>query len=151
MSTLGAYLTNKLETWAEVDGVSGFEVKVAYLSREELNKIRAATSTTKFNRATRQPEQVTDDELFVKEYVKATVLDWKGLTLKAASQLMPMSFDDEVDLTTEVEFSPEDAQMLVEQSTIFDTWLNDVALDLSRFPTTKAGKKPRAAKKVSAG
>jgi hypothetical protein len=72
-------LTNKLEAWIEFEGFDGFEVKVAYLSRDELNKIRNTVTRVSWSPKTRQKEETIDNELFIREFVKACVLDWKGL------------------------------------------------------------------------
>ena len=149
MSTLGAYLTNKLEAWIKVDGFDGFEVKVAYLSREELNKISKAVSRTEWSPKTRRHEDIIDQELFVKEFVSATVLGWKGFTLKHASNLMPIELPEDASLDDEVEFSTEEANVLIQNSPTFDSWLNDIVFDLSRFQRTTGSKKQRRARKVS--
>lgn len=132
---LTTYLKTKLEAWVPVEGFDGFEVKVAYLSREELSKIRNSCTRVAFNPKTRQREDNIDSELFVKEFVKAVVLDWKGLTLDIASKLLPLEVPPDVDMTQEIEFSQESALDLSKNSPVFDGWLNDVTFDLERFRT----------------
>lgn len=132
---LTTYLQTKLEAWVPLEGFDGFEVKVAYLSREELTKIRNAVTRVAFNPKTRQREDNIDSELFIKEFVKAVVLDWKGLTLDIASKLLPLDIPADVDLSQEIEFSQESALDLSKNSPVFDGWLNDVTFDLERFRT----------------
>lgn len=136
MSKFTQYLQTKLEAWVEFDGLDGFEVKVAYLSREELNKIIKANTRTAFSPATRQKEDKLDQELFMKSLVQATILDWKGLTLNHASSLMPMKFPEDLDLSAEIEFDDEAAIELTKNSPIFDSWLNDVIFNLNNFRRT---------------
>jgi hypothetical protein len=132
---LTTYLKTKLEAWVPLEGFEPFEVKVAYLSREELTKIRNSVTRVSFNPKTRQREDTVDSELFVKEFVKAVVLDWKGLTLDIASKLLPLEVPADVDLSQEIEFSQESALDLSKNSPVFDGWLNDVTFDLERFRT----------------
>lgn len=132
---LTTYLKTKLEAWVPFEGFDGFEVKVAYLSREELTKIRNSVTRIAFNPKTRQREDNIDSELFVKEFVKAVVLDWKGLTLDIASKLLPLEVPADVDMAQEIEFSQESALDLSKNSPVFDGWLNDVTFDLERFRT----------------
>jgi hypothetical protein len=132
---LTTYLKTKLEAWVPLEGFDGFEVKVAYLSREELTKLRNSVTRVAFNPKTRQREDNIDSELFVKEFVKAVVLDWKGLTLDIASKLLPLDVPADVDLSQEIEFSQESALDLSKNSPVFDGWLNDVTFDLERFRT----------------
>ena len=149
MSTLGAYLTNKLEAWVKVDGFDGFEVKVAYLSREELNKISTAVTRNEWSPKTRQKENTINQELFVKKFVEATVLDWKGFTLEHATKLLPLDVPEDVGLDTEIDFDKEEAAQLVANSPVFDSWLNDIVFDLARFPRGGEKSKPKRAAKVS--
>ena len=133
MSKLSSMLTNKLEAWIEMEGFDGFEVKVAYLSRDELNKIRNNVTRVSWSPKTRQKEETLDSELFISEFVKACVVDWKGFTLDHASRLLPLDIPEGTDLSTEVEFTPEEAVALASNSNVFDAWLNDVIFDLANF------------------
>lgn len=146
---LTTYLKTKLEAWVPLEGFEPFEVKVAYLSREELTKIRNAVTRVAFNPKTRQREDNIDSELFVKEFVKAVVLDWKGLTLDIASKLLPLEVPEGVDLSQEVEFSQESALDLSKNSPVFDGWLNDVTFDLERFRSRGTGPVPNNTGEVS--
>ena len=133
MSKLSSMLTNKLEAWIEMEGFDGFEVKVAYLSRDELNKIRNTVTRVSWSPKTRQKEETVDSDLFISEFVKACVVDWKGFTLAHASRLLPLEIPEGADLNTEVEFTPEEAVALASNSNVFDAWLNDVIFDLANF------------------
>lgn len=134
---LTTYLTTKLEAWVPMEGFEPFEIKIAYLSREELTKIRNAVTRVAFNPKTRQREDNIDSELFLKEFVKSVVLDWKGLTLDIASKLLPLDVPADVDLSQEIEFSQESALDLSKNSPVFDSYLNDVCFDLERFRTRR--------------
>ena len=132
-------------TWIEFAGLEGFEVEVANLSRKELNGLRKRCTTSKFSRKTRMVEEILDEDKFVVEFSRATVLNWKGLTLDHLQTLLLVETGDE-DLTKEVEFSVDNAEVLVSQSSEFDTWLNEVVFDLENFrrrpedvPTRKTG------------
>jgi hypothetical protein len=129
---ISSYLVTRLEAWVPFME-DGFEVKLAHLSREELTKIRNAATRISFSPKTRQKEETVDSEIFIKEFVKAAVLDWKGLTLEKASKLLPMAIPEGVDTNTEIEFSQENALDLAKNSPVFDGWLNDVIFDLSSF------------------
>jgi hypothetical protein len=126
-------LTNKLEAWVEFEGFDGFEVKIAHLSRDELSKIKNTVTRVSWSPKTRQKEETIDSDLFMSEFVKACVLDWKGFTLKYACRLLPLTVPEGTDLNTEIEFSPEEAVALSTNSNVFDSWLNDVIFDLANF------------------
>lgn len=133
MSTLSSYLKGKLEAWVPVEGLDGFEVKLGYLSREDINKIRQAATRVSFNNRARVKQEEFDQDIFIKEFIKATVLDWKGFTIKVASQILPVVVPEGVSEDTVIEFSVEEATTLARESTFFDTWLNEVVFDLQTF------------------
>ena len=128
--------------WIEFGGLDGFSVEIANLSRKELTGIRKKCTTTKFNRKSRMAEEVLDDEKFVTEFTRKTVKNWKGLTLAHLETLILVDIDDQ-DPTKEVEYSEENAEVLVSQSTEFDTWLNEVVFDLDNFRSEPKREVPR--------
>tara|TARA_B100000131_G_C17681372_1_gene436671 strand:- start:12 stop:464 length:453 start_codon:yes stop_codon:yes gene_type:complete len=118
--------------WMEFPGLEGFEVEVVNLSRKELTGIRKRCTTSKFNRKSRQIEDVLDEEKFVELFAKKSVKNWKGLTLKHLETLLLVDTDGQ-DLGKEVPYSIENAEVLVTDSNEFDTWLNEVVFDLDNF------------------
>ena len=120
--------------WVEFPGLDGFSVEVVNLSRKELQNLRKRCVTQKLDRKTRQMEEVLDEEKFVKYFTESTIKDWKGLTLGHLETLILIDTTDKI-LTTELPFSSDNAQILVAQSTEFDSWLNEVVFDLDNFRT----------------
>jgi len=118
--------------WVDFPGLSGFSVEVANLSRKELINLRKRCLITKFDRKSRKPEEILDDEKFIKEFTKATLKNWKGLTLANLENLILIDTEGK-DMSEELAFSEENAQVLVSSSTEFDQWLNEVAFDISNF------------------
>jgi len=118
--------------WVDFPGLPGFSVEVANLSRKELNGLRKRCTTTKFDRKTRQAVENLDEDKFVTEFTLATVKNWKGLTLEHLQTLILIETDGQ-DLSKELEYTIENAEVLVSSSTEFDTWLNEVVFDLDNF------------------
>tara|TARA_B100000214_G_scaffold363573_1_gene329214 strand:+ start:957 stop:1409 length:453 start_codon:yes stop_codon:yes gene_type:complete len=131
-------------TWIDFAGLEGFSVQVANLSRKELTAMRKKCTTSKFNRKTRQIEEVLDDERFVTEFSRKTIKGWKGLTLEHLETLILVDTEGQ-DLTKELEFTEENAEVLVSQSAEFDTWLNEVVFDLENFRSEPKKAMPKAA------
>tara|TARA_R110002074_G_scaffold398424_1_gene590293 strand:+ start:463 stop:915 length:453 start_codon:yes stop_codon:yes gene_type:complete len=133
--------------WVDFPGLPGFSVEVANLSRKELNGLRKRCTTTKFDRKTRQAVENLDEDKFVTEFTLATVKNWKGLTLEHLQTLILIETDGQ-DLSKELEYTIENAEVLVSSSTEFDTWLNEVVFDLDNFraePKRGSTKTPREA------
>ncbi len=132
--------------WLDFGGLEGFSVQVANLSRKELTAIRKKCTTTKFNRRSRVAEETLDEEKFITEFTRKTVKGWKGLTLAHLETLILIDTEGQ-DMSKEVEYSEENAEVLVSQSTEFDTWLNEVVFDLDNFRSEPKGEVSRKAGK----
>lgn len=118
--------------WIEFPGCDGFEVEVVNLSRKELVALRKRCVHTKFDRKTRQPEEVLDEDKFIKEFSGATIKGWKGFKLKYLEDLLLVNLGKN-DPESELPYDPEQAQVLIQNSTEFDTWVNEVVFDLDNF------------------
>ena len=139
---LKSLLVDSKTTWVDFPGLDGFEVELANLSRKELVNLRKKCTSSKFNRKTRAFEEILDDEKFVKEFAGATVKNWKGLKLSYLEDLILVDLKGQ-DLNTEMEYTFDNALVLVENSSEFDNWLNEVVFDLENFRS----KEPRKNKK----
>ena len=125
-------LVDSKTTWVEFPGLENFEVELANLSRKELVSLRKKCTTNKFNRKTRAFEESLDDDKFVKEFTQATVKGWKGLQLGYLEDLLLVDLKGQ-NPETELDFTEENALLLVENSSEFDNWLNEVVFDLDNF------------------
>ena len=128
--------------WIDFSGLDGFSVEIANLSRKELTGIRKKCTITKFNRRSRVAEEILDDEKFITEFTRKTVKNWKGLTLAHLETLILVDTEGQ-DLNKEVDYSEENAEVLVSQSSEFDTWLNEVVFDLDNFRSDPAREVPK--------
>ena len=118
--------------WLEFPGCEGFEVEITNLSRKELIALRKRCVSTKFDRKTRQPEEVLDEDKFVKEFTKATIKGWKGFKLKYLEDLLLVNLGKN-DPESELDYDQEQAEVLVQNSAEFDNWINEVVFDLDNF------------------
>ncbi len=126
------------EVWVDFPGLSGFKVKVANLSRKELTNLRKRCTVQKFDRKSRQVVETLDEEKFVTEFSGAVIKGWEGLTLENLETLLLIDTDGK-DMSEELPYSDENAEVLVSSSTEFDTWLNEVVFDLDNFRTDRNG------------
>ena len=141
-------LVDSKTTWVEFPGLEGFEVELANLSRKELNNLRKRCTTNKFNRKTRMFEDSLDETKFVKEFTSATVKNWKGLKLGYLEDLVLVDLANQ-DKEKELLFSEPNAEHLVENSSEFDNWLNEVVFDLENFRSKESGGVKEKANAVS--
>ena len=136
---LKSLLVDSKTTWVEFPGLTGFEVELANLSRKELVNLRKKCTQNKFNRKTRGFEESLDEEKFLVEFTEATVKGWKGLKLEYLEDLLLVDLKGQ-DPKSELEYSDENAKQLVENSSEFDNWLNEVVFDLDNFRTVSETK-----------
>ena len=133
---LSDLLTPSKTATIDFPGYDGFKVKVTYLAREEMLKLRKKAVTTKINRRTRQPEEELNEEIFLKEYCKAVIKGWSGLKMKYLVQIIPVDEEKLSDMEATLPYSLENAQILMENSNDFDAWLTETVGDLANFTTT---------------
>tara|TARA_Y100000590_G_scaffold300556_1_gene338878 strand:- start:1203 stop:1661 length:459 start_codon:yes stop_codon:yes gene_type:complete len=116
-------------------GCDGFKVKLCYLAREELVKLRGRCVSQVFNRKTRGYEEQLDDEKFLTEYTKSVIKGWSGLTLLHLKNLVLI--EDVEDESQELPFSQENVETLMKNSSDFDTWVTEQVGELENFTQSK--------------
>ena len=145
---LKSLLVDSKTAWVDFPGLEGFSIELANLSRKELVALRKRCTTNKFDRKSRMFNEELDETKFVKEFTEATVKGWKGLKLKYLEDLILVDISGQ-DGESEMPYTDENAQILVENSTEFDNWLNEVVFDLENFRSKEQTKTTPKAKAVS--
>ena len=134
--SLASLLTPSKTVTIDYPGIDGFEVDLCYLAREELLKLRDKCLSQKFNKKTRAFEEQLDDEKFLHHYVRGVIKGWKGLSYEFLQELVLVDISDQ-DPTTELEFTHENAEILMRNSTDFDSWVTEIVSDLENFTGNK--------------
>ena len=129
---LKSLLVDTKTAWIDFPGLDGFELELANLSRKELVALRKRSVTNKFDRKTRIFNEELDEAKFVDEFTEATIKSWKGLKLKYLEDLILVDLQGK-NPEEEMPYTHENAKVLVENSTEFDNWLNEVVFDLENF------------------
>lgn len=129
---LSDLMVDTKSAWLDFPGCPGFQVEVCNLSRKELVNVRKRCVAQKFDRKTRQMIEELDEDKFIKEFTSATVKGWKGFKLKYLEDLVLVDLGDN-DPEAEVDYSQDQAEVLVQNSTEFDNWINEVVFDLANF------------------
>lgn len=145
---LKSLLVDSKTAWVEFPGMEGFEVELANLSRKELVNLRKKCTTNKFDRKSRAFNEELDEGKFLSEFTKAVVKGWKGLKLKYLEDILLVDLSGQ-DPEKEMDYSYENAKVLVENSAEFDNWLNEVVFDLENFRSGSEGEDPKPAKAIS--
>ena len=131
--SLQSLLTPQKVVELDYPGYEDFKLKIAFLSREEINKIRKRCTVTKFDKRSRQPLDELDEELFLKAYVAAVVKGWSGLKFRYLQELMLVDLSSVQDLDGELEYNEENALVLLKNSPDVDRFITEVTGDLSNF------------------
>lgn len=134
--SLSSLLTPTKTVTVDYPEFEDFKVQLTYLAREELMKLRNRTLKQKFNKKTRAFEETMDEDLFLTEYVKAVIKGWSGLKYEYVSQLLLVDTST-VDLQDELAYTQENAEILMKNSSDFDTWVTEVVGDLENFTNSK--------------
>lgn len=117
----------------EFEGLPGFVVTIAAISRQVSQKLRTESEVTKINTTLRVPEKELDENKFIEKFAAAAIKGWKGLTYEHLSQLMLVDLSGVEDTSEEVDFSQENAVTLLTNSPTFDQWVNKHVFSLESF------------------
>lgn len=118
-------------------GCEGFKVKLCYLAREELMKLRTRCVNQVFNKKTRSYEEEMDDEKFLEEYTKAVIKGWSGFKLGYAKGMLLLGDMSQEQEESDLEFTQENVEVLMKNSGDFDTWITEQVGDLENFTQSR--------------
>ena len=118
-------------------GCEGFKVKLCYLAREELMRLRTRCVSQVFNKKTRGYEEQMDDDKFLVEYTKAVIKGWTGFKLGFAKNMLLLGDLTPEQEESELEFSQENVEVLMKNSSDFDAWVTEQVGDLENFTQSK--------------
>lgn len=141
---LSELLVDTKSAWVEYPGYEGFEVELVNLARPELTALRKRCLVTKFDKATRKPIEELNEEKFISEFTKATIKNWKGFKYKYLEDFILVDLSKVPDTNKELEYTQENARLLISNSSEFDTWVNETVFDLDNFRS--GTKRPDVAK-----
>lgn len=130
---LQSLLTPEKVVTVDYPGFEGFKLDIAFLSREEIVKIRKKCTVTKFDKRTRQPVDELDEELFLKTYVSSVLKGWKGLKFSFLQELMLVDLSSVENLETELEYNTDNALVLMKNSQEIDSFITEITSNLSNF------------------
>jgi len=132
------------EKITEVDfpDIDGFKVQLCYVGRDRMMKIRNQALVYKFNKRTRQREEEVDNDKFLELYSEAVIKGWSGLNVRGLATLLPIDTSGS-DAKEDVPYSPDDALLLLKNSTIFDQFVTD---SLNNFEVFEKEAKEEATK-----
>jgi hypothetical protein len=134
--SLASLMTPSKTVSIDFPGFTGMQVDLCYLAREELLKLRKKCVTTKYDKKTRQPEEVLDEDKFLVEYCKAVIKGWSGLKYRYLEELLLVDVS-QFDPNDELPYTAENAELLMKNSTTFDTWVTESVGDLENFTGNK--------------
>jgi|TARA_B100001079_G_scaffold214563_1_gene189135 hypothetical protein len=135
--SLATLMTPSKTVTMEYPGIDGLTIDITYLAREELLKLRNRCLKQKFNKKTRQFEEQLDDDRFLTEYVKGVIQGWTGLKYKNLGELLLVDVSH-LEPEDELPFSQENGELLMKNSSDFDTWVTEITSDLENFTESKS-------------
>jgi hypothetical protein len=134
--SLASLMTPSKTVTLDFPGYKGLKIDLCYLARESLLKLRKKCVSTKFDRKTRQPEEVLDEEKFLEEYCKEVIKGWKGLKYKYLEEFLLVDISA-LNPEDELLYTEDNAELLMKNSSNFDTWVTEVVGDLENFTSNK--------------
>ena len=137
--SLASLMTPSKTVTIDFPGYKGMTVDLCYLAREELVNLRKKCVTTKFSKKTRQPEEILDEDKFLLEYCKAVIKNWEGFKYQYLEELLLVDVAA-FDPNDTLDFTPDNAELLMRNSGDFDTWVTETVSELENFTGNKQGR-----------
>ena len=134
--SLASLLTPSKTVSIDFSGYKGLTIELCYLGREELLKLRKRCVNTKFDKKTHRPEEVLDEDKFMVEYCSAVIKGWSGLKYRYLEEFLLVDISS-LDADDELVFTPDNAELLMKNSSIFDTWVTETVGELENFTGTR--------------
>jgi hypothetical protein len=134
--SLASLMTPSKTVTINFPGYKDMTVDLCYLAREELVNLRKKCVTTKFSKKTRQPEEILDEDRFLLEYCKAVIKDWTGFKYQYLEELLLVDVAA-FDPNDTLDFTPDNAELLMRNSGDFDTWVTETVSELENFTGNK--------------
>ena len=134
--SLASLLTPSKTVSIDFSGYKGLTIELCYLGREELLKLRKRCVNTKFDKKTHRPEEVLDEDKFMVEYCSAVIKGWSGLKYRYLEEFLLVDISS-LDADDELVFTQDNAELLMKNSNIFDTWVTETVGELENFTGTK--------------
>lgn len=134
--SLASLMTPSKTITIDFPGYEGFTVDLCYLARDELLKLRKKCLSTKFNRKTRQPEEELDEDKFLVQYCAAVIKGWTGLKYRYLEELLLVDVSS-LDPDDCLAYSKENGELLMKNSSVFDTWVTETVGELENFTGNK--------------
>jgi hypothetical protein len=134
--SLASLMTPSKTVNIDFPGYSGMKISLCYLAREELVKLRKKCITTKYNKKSRQSEEILDDDKFLVEYCRAVIKGWSGLKYQYLEELLLVDISS-LDPEDCLLYTQENSELLMRNSTDFDQWVTETVSELENFTGNK--------------
>jgi hypothetical protein len=134
--SLASLLTPSKTVTIDFPGFNECAVDLCYLGRDELLKLRKKCVSTKYDKKTRQPEETLDEDRFLTEYCKAVIKSWSGLKYRYLEELLLVDISS-LDAEDELPYTQDNAELLMKNSSTFDSWVTETVGELENFTGTK--------------
>lgn len=115
----------------EYPGMEDFKVTIRYVSRAVSKKILEDSEVKEMKNGMVVGIK-RDEAKFAKGFAAHCIVTWEGLTLEHVSRLMLIDLDGK-DLSTEVPYSPDNAEMLLTSSNAFNSFIDSAVFELDTF------------------
>ncbi len=119
------------EIWVDF---KGFEMKIPYLEKGDLQNIIERSKVREWDRRHQPVEKISDKK--VARNLAHLIIDWRGLTLGKLAEIVPIKISKE-EANTPIPHSKANAETLLQEAYGIDNFLIDTLTDLQTFREKK--------------
>ena len=114
--------------------MDNFEITINYLNRAELQKLVEKSTEILWDKQSHTRIDKMNRDTYYKKFANEVLISWSGLTQSTLAKMLPIEISnpDEV-----IEYSEENAIMLLSNAYDFDLFVQGCCMDLERFQSEK--------------
>lgn len=129
---LSSLLTTDKTIKVEHPDYEGFIIELAYMPKDTLIKIRKRCATHKFDKKTRGVVEDIDEDKFLDLYISEVIKGWTGLRFEYLKEMVVLD-TSKLPAEGELEYTPDNAKVLMTNASDFDAWVTTVIGDVENF------------------
>lgn len=110
--------------------IDDFYIELKYLPRSELSKIFEESKKIVWDKRDHTKKEEIDVDAFYKKMIDRVLVGWRGLKASTLAKLIPIKITDP---DIEIEFTPENALILLQNAYDFDMFIQRIVTDIEKF------------------
>ncbi len=129
-------------------GLDGLEFDLAFISKEVNQDIIKKCTRQKWDTRSKSTVEELDEDEFMQVYSGKIVQGWRGFKASYLNEFLATD-TSKYDEDAEVDYTPENALVLMTNSSVFDNWVSEKIRDIKNFTNPDLKENLKKSKNIS--